>query len=193
MAYPSYATETTDYFNRAGQYAMPSAQSRDTAAARVRSRVQAQTTANQAQIQDKYRGMGRLNTGGYRYAQGQNMAAGQHELATGLANLESDFADKEQEGAKILSGVGQGYAGYGLGLEGENTKRYDIDTTDATDRYDINTDAALRQKEMQNRLLEIFGLYGKGLGEYSGGSTAPQINELIEAIFGNRNTNPTPR
>lgn len=94
------------YFERAAADASPSLAAYDTAAARIRSRVEGKQKANAMQIQDQFAGRGLSASGIHEGQQRQNREAGMGAYATGLADLEEDYNKSKQEGARILQGIG---------------------------------------------------------------------------------------
>lgn len=94
------------YFERAAADASPSLAAYDTAAARIRNRVEGKQKANAMQIRDQFAGRGLSSSGLYEGAQRQNREAAMGAYATGLADLEDDYNKSRQEGARILQGIG---------------------------------------------------------------------------------------
>lgn len=94
------------YFEKAAEAALPSQAAYDTAAARIRSRLEGKQAADARQIQDTYAGRGLSQSGLQEGAQRQNREKYMGEYATGLADLEKEYNDSRQEGARILQGIG---------------------------------------------------------------------------------------
>lgn len=105
--------QAADSYGQAANYAIPSMQSRDRAAARVRSRTDAARVAGDQQIADQYQRRGMGGSGAYYGALDRNRAASQSAYATGLADMETGFSDQEQKGADIFSQIGAGYTDMG--------------------------------------------------------------------------------
>ena len=99
----------TSMFQTAANNAMPSVQSLDTAAARVRSRLSGQNKANTQSIANQFGGS--KNVGGYNQSMAQNNAARQNAYAQGLTDLQQDFWNKQQTGAGILGNIGAAMTG----------------------------------------------------------------------------------
>lgn len=105
-------------YGQAASSAMPSPQSRDTAAARVRARVAGQGQAMNNQLRQQSQQSGQMNTGRYDANMARAMAANQGALASGLADVEDNYQRQRMEGAGILSNIAQGYGGLGESIGG---------------------------------------------------------------------------
>lgn len=207
--YTNYFSQADQALQQARTAAMPSAAARDTAAARVRSRVAGQTKANMQQVDDAYTRRGSFyGSGGRDRALRSVQAAGDNALATGLADVELGFLDKQQQGANILSGIGNQYGQLGtsynkLGMD-YDLGRYGIDTNLQSareqreldkllgqgkldlERYGIDKSSYLQDRQNQIDLLSALGLYGNTRGGYDerGEIFNEQFMGVIESLLG---------
>jgi hypothetical protein len=106
-------------FMQAQQGFNQSPQSFDNAAARVRNRVQGQTTGQGQQIRDQFAGRGMSNSGLMRNELARNQQAGQGAYAQGLADLENTFEQSRLQSAQGLAGIGQQMGALGMGQQGQ--------------------------------------------------------------------------
>lgn len=102
----AYAT-----LGNAANNALPSPESLDRSAARLRSRLDTSQRANEQQLEDEYSGRGMLSGGNYEGRKLQSRATNQNAYAQGLSQLYSDWDAKQQEGSKILAGIGASQGG----------------------------------------------------------------------------------
>lgn len=174
---PQYFTSAKSNYTNAAANAMPSAASRDTASARVRSRLGGAYNANNQQLVDQY---GPNNQGQLRQAQERARQGYQNSLASGLTDIELGYADKQQEGAKILSGIGDGYSNLGA-AQGTVRNAYNTQASNAEND---------RIKSL-NDTLQTFGLYGNAKGHTGPGTPTPreekfdlELADIIAKLFG---------
>lgn len=113
---PSQFTLANQNLAQASQYALPSLAAQETASDRIARRVAAQNAAQNRTLQNRLGAAGRGGSGTFRNGVLQNNQNAQTALATGLADLELGFADKQQQGAQLLTGIGNQYQQGGLGL-----------------------------------------------------------------------------
>jgi hypothetical protein len=182
------AVNTQDYdaarkaFGQASSAAMPSIQSLDTAAARVRSRVSGQTAANEQKIRDQFAGRRISNSGGMQRNLRQNQAAGTQAYATGLTDLETDFWDKRQKGAEILSGIGTGYKGLGSDINEAGAVNSKIASDWGLGMGKVGTDYELGKSK---NISDIMNAFIEGGNTAFTGDAAAQWQNLIAQAFGN--------
>lgn len=149
------------YFNDARQAAMPSPESLDRAAARLRSRVDTQQRAQDQQAADQFAGRGQSNSGGYDYARAMNRYGAQQAYATGLADTEDNYDKQRQAGAQILGTLGSQY-GQTAGQEGDYQNN----------QYQAQTQRAGETASSLNNFLTFMGTFGNVTG-----------NPLFDQIF----------
>lgn len=99
---PSFVNNAQQNFNTASQNALPSAESRDRASARLRSRLSGDLKGNLDQLNDQL-----SNNAGLREKRSMQLfGASQGALSSGLADIEDDYQRRRQEGANILNSIG---------------------------------------------------------------------------------------
>lgn len=195
-------------YQNAQQYAMPSAASRDTAAARVRNRLSGQTQANVQRQNDMYSQRGMTNSGARDRAIRDTYAAGDQALASGLTDLELGFSAQEQEGANILGNLAQGMTqneaarNQAMQQRNELLSNYDLEAGRqrieqqlglgrlSNDLYGIDSNTALGQQGNQIDLIQALGLYG--LVQPNNHPWGDQFNDLFHGLLSNAGQN-TPR
>jgi len=167
-------------YEQASTYAMPSMESRDRAAARVRSRVNQQRLGDDQTTNDMYQRRGLGGSGMNTRALGQNRYAAQQAYGSGLADMEDDFVQQQQKGADIYSQIGAGYAQMGegqakLGLE-RRAQDSDYDTAQNKLAFDREDLAQRTDNDMQTQLINSILALGQA------GNTEFNLNS-VEDIF----------
>lgn len=158
-------------FQNAAQYALPSAASRDTAAARVRSRISGQTAANLQRVNDTYAQRGMTNSGARDRAVRDTYAQGDNALASGLTDLELGYSGQQQQGAQILGNMAQQQQAlandynknnidYTLGQGNLDLERLLGQGRLANEIYQTDTNANLQGTQNSIDLIQALGLYG---------------------------------
>jgi hypothetical protein len=142
----------SDYYNAASQYAVPSPESLDRAAARLRSRVDTEGAANQQALGDQYAGRGTTAGGGYQNQTMRNYANTQNAFSQGYGQLQDDYVKQQQAGAGILAGMGtqlgeQGIQNRGLDITQEQNLR-----NDTLQRYLQGQQLGWNEREQGNQL-----------------------------------------
>lgn len=162
-----------DYYNQAATYALPSTESLDRSAARLRSRLDTQSMANQQGLADQYAGRGMSQGGAYNRALMQNNIGGQQAYAQGLGQLQDDFVKQQQAGAGLFAQMGrdvgdQRLKGMQLGNEyalgqrgldvqsqlgnrGYDVEREQFQTNDALQRYLQGNELGFRGRELDQQ------------------------------------------
>lgn len=178
-----------DYYGQAANAAMPSPESLDKSAARLRARTDTNTQAAQQQTADQYAGRGQSNSGGFDYARMMNQNAGQQAYASGYGQLEDDYAKQRQAGSQILSGIGQNYGNtanqqgqYGIANRQQNLseqldpRKVDIAQQQATtDQYSAATNRSTGMSKGFNDFLNFMGTFGNTQGQGPNGSIFDQF------------------
>lgn len=142
-------------YQNAQQYAMPSAASRDTAAARVRNRLSGQTAANVQRVNDTYANRGMLNSGARDRAVRDTYNSGDNALASGLTDLELGFSQQQQEGANILGNLAQGMTQNESARQQAQNQYNQLQSEYYMGQQDIDLQHLLGQGKLDN---EMFGL-----------------------------------
>lgn len=174
-------------YEQAGNYAMPSMESRDRAAARVRSRVNQQRLGNDQTTNDSYQRRGMGGSGMNQRALGANRYSADQAYATGLADVEDDFVAQQQKGADIYSQIGAGYGQMGEAQGRIATERrgqdseFDIATNKlAFDREDLQQRT---DNDMQTQLINsILALGQAGNTEFDDASVADLFRSLSRRL-----------
>lgn len=194
MAYDfsQYASQATNAYNQA-LAARPSEASRDTAAARVRSRLQGAQGGVEQQLGDEFAGRGISGSGMYRGELGKSRGTYLGSLSSGLADNEKNYNDSLNSWANTMVNVGQGFAQ--LGSTSVNAKNlYDqigvanrnAATGEESNRITAERNRTDAQSETQRNvatLLSILGQYGNTRFNGSGGSTMyGDYSGLIESL-----------
>jgi hypothetical protein len=188
----------SDYYNAASQYAVPSPESLDRAAARLRARTDTTTRANQQQITDQYAGRGTASSGAYNQQLMQNMAAGQNAFSQGYGQLQDDYVKQQQAGAGILSNIGtqlgdQSLQGRGLDIQqllGQgnlDVQREKISSDDALQRYLNQQNLGFNREQLaqQGQLTREQLAQEKGLTEEQLGQQKDQaLRSALLQFFG---------
>lgn len=197
MAYQDYFTQSANTLNQAASNALPSIQSRDTAAARVRARLAANSRAIQSGLQDT---LGGRNTGRLISGLNRNYADTQNALASGLADVENNYQTQRQQGAQVLSGIGQNQASLGTGLATalDQEAQTGLAGQKISNEFNLGTEAnrlrgleidTTRDIEEQRGLvdfLQAFGTFGNARGgtDAAGQQFDTRLNELINQLLG---------
>lgn len=167
-----------NYYSQAANAALPSPESLDRSAARLRSRVDTRQRADEQSTADQFAGRGMANSGARDYAQAQNRYGAQQAYSSGLAQLEDDYDKRRQAGAQILSGIGQNYGNtaaqegqYGIAdreqtlSEQLDPRKVDIAQQQAnTETYNAQTERASRTANALNDFLTFMGTFGNTEG-----------------------------
>lgn len=169
------------YFDQAAKAALPSPESMDQAAARLRSRTDGYANAQRQQIQDQYASRGMGNSGAYQLAQTRNNMAANNSYASGLADIQKDWWDQQQTGAQTLSQIGQGY-----GQTASSQAESGINDALGSGKLNIEQQNANTNRQQSiTDLLTAFGTVGGALGGNTtyGGQTAEGFNQLKQYLF----------
>lgn len=162
----SFFQKAEQSFDNASNFALPGAGQLNTASNRLQSRLAAQQKGNQRQIQNLFGGRGRSGAGQFTAATVQNQNNAANQLATGVAELESDFADKQQQGAQILSQVGSGQASAGAALSESDLAQQGLGIRQQeADIAGQKVTGELAQGEEALRISELQTLIEQALGE----------------------------
>lgn len=106
MAYdPTQFNNTYGYYQQAAQNAMPSPESVDRAAARLRNRTDTQYNANAQRTTDQFANRGRANSGAHDYAQIMNNYGRQQAYSSGYAQILDDYEKNRMQGAANLGNI----------------------------------------------------------------------------------------
>lgn len=97
------------YMDQASNNMMPSPQSLDRSAARLRSSIDTQGNADDQSLQDQFAKRGRINTGGYDAARQRAMASRYSAMGTGMAQEQQNYDQNVMTGAKNLGDMGANY------------------------------------------------------------------------------------
>ena len=187
-------TEAQNSFQQASGAALPSPESLDTASARVRSRVEGRQRALDQQTGARFAQSGGANTGGLGAGRRNNTASTQGAFATGLADLEEGFLEKQQQGAGILSQIGQGQGQLGslfgnleIGREGvrQGDERLDLERLFGQQRLDNEgraIDETIEQRKA-NTLIDFFQNFGAiGNTRFFNSNAEPGTDPLGESL-----------
>jgi len=109
----SFFQQAGQQFQQAAASALPSQQDITTASDRLTSRLASAQASQQRQAQNQAAGLGRSRSGEAARRQGDIRGQTLGALGTGLADIQEDFNRRRQEGAGILSNIGQGLTGLG--------------------------------------------------------------------------------
>lgn len=154
-------TQATETANKAEATAMPSAQSLDTASARVRARLAGQAAGQRRTLGQSLAGRGVADSGIARYANLMQAGSEQSALGSGLADVQDDYWNKQQEGSKILGDLAQTRTGIGNSINEQI-----LANQTQTNEFQIAEQKAAeeRRKNIMDTLLatgSLFGQYGK--------------------------------
>lgn len=178
----SIQSNATNALKQAQAAAMPNQQQFDTASNRVASRVASQQRANQRQAQQGLASSGRVNSGRQDYLTAQNQAGAANATATGIAELESQFWDKQQAGAGILNNIGTGFANLGSAVSGANAAQGKLALDQYLGQGKLQQDAQKNQQQFLNDAIVSLLAGGR---QYAGNATNTQ------ALNNNYNTQKT--
>jgi hypothetical protein len=192
---PNYGAATNS-FNQAQRTYQQSPQSFDNAAARVRARVQGQTTGNENQIRNTFAGRGTSNSGMMQNQLARNRQAGQGAYAQGLTDLENTFEQSRLASAQGLSNIGSNFANManaqnqnqiqsqgladqfslGAGGIGAQIRGQDIEQLLGLKGYDVQTAGQNIQKSLgeQSNYKDILGTLLQ-FGNANLGTNTPQV------------------
>lgn len=182
--------QSQNAFQQAQANALPSRQQFDTASNRVSSRVASQQRANQRQAQQGLASSGRVNSGRQDYLTAQNQAGAANATATGIADLESDFWDKQQTGAGILNNVGTGFANLGSAVSGANAAQGKLLLDQYLGQGKLQQDQQKNNQQFLNDAIASLILGGR---QYAGNATDTQalnnnynsrLNEAFNSLYG---------
>ena len=182
--------QATNAYNQSQQMYNQSPQSFDNAAARVRARVQGQTTGNAQQIRDQFAGRGMSNSCLMQNQLQRNQQAGQGAYAQGLADLENTFEQSRLRSAQGLNEVGQGFA-----AQAQNQAANQLQSQNIADQFalgagglglqellglkgfDVQTAGQNIQKDLgeQSNFKDILGTIMQ-FGNANLGNNTPQVN-----------------
>lgn len=144
---PTYFQNAANAFKQAQSAALPSPESRDKAAGRLRASISDQTASLNRSLQDQFANQGKIG-GQFNNAFLRNTAAGQQAYAQGLAQLEDDYQQQRQAGAGILNQTGAGY-----GNLADLFNNYGLEQQKLAQEADIEANRlALEQELGQGRL-----------------------------------------
>ena len=200
--YQDYNNQAQNTYSQAIQNAMPSQQSFDSAAARVRSRIASRQNNLDRASMNQYAGTG--NVGGYDYSRAVNKATTQNEYSTALTDLQNQFEQQKQTGAGILNTAASGLANMGqnqystdvtreLGLGNIAQQKYSTDTSYnlgqqqiAQQKYATDLENQVNKQKALNELMQVFGQVGNIRAKSTGRGAAFDTNytDLINQIFG---------
>jgi len=116
---PSFFNEARGTLQDAAREAMPSTVMRDTAASRIRARLSGAQQGQEMQLKNQFAGRGLSTSGMFNAPTGalnQSRSNYMGTLGSALADNEMNFEKSRQEGAKILTSIGEGQAALGLGM-----------------------------------------------------------------------------
>lgn len=179
---PQRFNESYGILNRGADAALPSPESMDLAAARLRSRTDNYAKAQGQTTQDQYASRGMGNSGAYRLAQQRNTQSAGNSYASGLADIQNDYWTQRQKGAETLGNIGASYgnvagseaeAGINQGL-GQGKLNIEQQNTD-TDKL-----------RALNDFFTSYGTVGGALGGTNGANgsqTAAGFNSLKQYLF----------
>lgn len=185
----AYADGTLDYNNasntldQARKAYAPSVESFDSAAARVRNRLNAQSAGNADQISSQFARRRLYNSGMQKNLQQQNRRDTQNAYAGGLVDLTDKFQERDIQRAQGLANVGQQYANIGQAR----------DQTGATYRgQDLNQALGLGQLDLTRRGQDIdqsTALNAQRIQESLGNATTLKDLMASQLEFGNTKLN----
>jgi len=140
--------------DQANQYFNRSPESFDNAAARVRNRINAQSSANQMQTRNKFQNRAMQNSGLAKSALQRDRNAGLSEYSGALVDLTDKFAERDLQRGQGLAGLGSQFANLG-----QIPANYDIQTK----QQELQRLLGLGSQETERRGQDI----NKGLQESS--------------------------
>jgi hypothetical protein len=184
-----YWSSANDSFRQAATNAMPSPQSLDNAAARVRSRLSGSYQGQQRQWSNTMANRGLSNSGKNRMGQMQNWANYQNSIASGLADVEDNYQKALQTGAGIMSQVGQGQTSLANNYATQSLANQGLADQWAKSRGDIVNQAQSTAWDAITKLQEIYGEHGKVL---SGTVKNGLMNALAKSLGINIATDTSP-
>jgi hypothetical protein len=163
---PVLSSGVSGYFGQAAEAALPTDASRDTAASRIRSRLEAKQAGDARAITNQYAGIGMNNSGMHTAAQSRNIGTAQQALASGLADNEDNYQKQRQAGAGIL---GQIAAAHSNALSGADQNKVSLFAAD---------------NNRQSGLMDWWGKYGGSFLDAGGDPNSPEaaINSGTNAI-----------
>lgn len=175
-----------DYYKTAAQNVMPSPESLDRSAARLRNRNDTEYNANSQRITDQYAGKGRANSGAADYAQTMNNYGRQQSYSTGYADLLDGYEKNRMQGAVNLGNIGQQYGNTLKDEQGLNIadRGNEIATQQAnTGQYNAETTRSTETAKAINDFMTFMGTFGNtnGNDEFNrmfGGSKTAFMNLL---------------
>lgn len=101
-----YLNQSANYLNQAAANAMPSPESRDRAAGRLREQISRDTNSMETQLRNQFGNRGNLQSGLFNQAYLGNQAAGLQARSQGLAQIEDDYERQRMQGAQNLGQIG---------------------------------------------------------------------------------------
>ena len=114
--YNSWFNQAGSTFDQAKANALPSAESLDTASARIRSRLQGAQDSLESKLGDSYTGNQGWGSGAYSGALSKSRGDYMGNLSKGLADTQQNYWDDQMKGAQTLANIGIGQAGIGTSL-----------------------------------------------------------------------------
>lgn len=207
MAYDfsTYANQATSAYNQAMLY-KPSEASRDTAASRVRSRLQGAQGGIESQLADTFAGRGVAGSGMYRGELNKSRGNYIGSLATGLADNEKNYQDSLGTWANTMANIGQGFGQLGQqSVQAQNlfdqiqlgNKNASITEADNNARNAISAESnKIQSRQVDNTaknntqtslidLLKTFGQYGNtSYGGWGSPSLYNKYSSLVQQLQG---------
>lgn len=168
MAYdPSGFNKAYSLYDTAASNAMPSPESLDRSAARLRGRTDTEYNANAQRTADQYAGRGRSNSGSHDYAQTMNNYGRQQAQATGYADVLDDYEKQRMAGSANMANIANQYGDtyeqqQNLGLDQQKVgiAQHQADTG----RYQAQTDRSTQISKSLTDFLTFMGTYGNTTG-----------------------------
>lgn len=159
-----------NYMDQASTNMMPSVQSLDRSAARLRSSIDTQGNADDQTMQDQYARRGTINTGSYDAARQRAQAGRYSAMGTGMASEQQNFDQNVMTGAKNLGDLGSNYGQLGLGQGQLGVQQGQLDVNKGQLGVNKQTADTNRADTLLKNLMDFFTSMGT-VGQTSGNST----------------------
>lgn len=174
---PAFFEKAGSTLDNAASSAMPTEASRESASNRLASRVSGAQRSQQQQLSQQMAGMGRSRSGEAARRQGDVRSQALGAYGAGLADINEDFWNKQQQGSQILSTIGEAQAGLGAAQNAANLGFGNLAVSEQLaniKQYEADTlaEQVAGQLDLGQQAQDLSELLGKGQLEQGGDALA---------------------